>query len=82
MISRRETEFKEFMAALAEMHEGELARLLEIVETLVKELQIISLHNSESVAAVTTAHRYLKLWNEEVQHVLKMKRQNDAAKLE
>ncbi len=79
MTNKHDTELKEFAAALSEMRETELARLLDIVETLAHELKLISMHNSESVAAVTAAHRYLKLWNDEVQRVLKMKRDNDAA---
>ena len=82
MTNTHENEVKLFTAALADMREAELARLLDIVETLAEELQLISLHNSESVAAVTAAQRYLKIWNAEVQRILKTKRENDAAQLE
>jgi len=82
MTSEYELEVKQFSAALSEMREEELARLLDMVESLTEELHLISLHNSESVAAATAAHRLLKLWNAEVARILKLKRQHDAARLE
>jgi len=76
MINEHTIEIKRLTAALAEMRESELARLLDIVETLTQELHRISLHNSESAAAAAAAHRYLKLWDDEVQRILKTKREN------
>ena len=79
MSDKREVKVKQFTAALAQMRESELARLLNMVETLTQALRLISLHNCESVAAATTVRRLSKLWNSEVECILKAKRENDAA---
>ena len=79
MSDEHELEVKQFTVALAQMREAELARLLDMVETLTQELHLISLHNSESIAAAAAAHRLLKLWNSEVERILKAKRENGAA---
>ena len=82
MSNEHEAEVKQFNAALAEMREEELARLLDMVETLTEELHQMSLHNSESVAAAAAAHHLLKLWNDEVARILTLKRKHDATKME
>ena len=77
-----ELELKQFNAALADMHEHELARLLDLVETLADELKRMSLHNDESLVAAIAAQRLLKLWNDEVRRILKEKQKHDANLLE
>jgi len=74
-----EQELGLFMAALAHMRESELLRLLDLVESLVQELKRVSLRNNESPAAAATAQSLLKLWNMEVQRILKIQQANDAA---
>jgi hypothetical protein len=76
-ISEREHVIKQFMAALSQVRETELARLLDTAETLAQQLKLISLHNAESPAAAVAARRLIKLWNEEVERILKMRRRND-----
>ncbi len=72
-------EFKQFMMALRHMRESELERLSELVESLVQELKCVSRHDDQSPAAAVTARRLLKVWNAEVQRILKMQQANDAA---
>ncbi|MCA0455312.1 MAG: hypothetical protein LCI00_15150 [Chloroflexi bacterium] len=72
-------EIDQLMRALAHMRESELARLLDIVETLVHELKLVSRRGPESPAAVASARRLIQCWNTEVQRILKMQQRNDAA---
>ncbi len=76
-LTEHELETKQFTAALPQMRESELARLVDMVETLAQELNRISLHNSESIAAAVAAQRLIKLWNKELQRIIKTKREND-----
>ena len=77
-ISEREHAVKQFTAALSQMRETELARLLDTTESLAYQLKLVSLHNAESPAAAVAARRLVKLWNEDVQRILRMKRRSDA----
>lgn len=72
-------ELNQFMIALRHMRESELERLLELVENLVQELKRVSLHDDQSAAAAVTAQRLLKVWNAEVQRILKVQQANDFA---
>ena len=74
-----EEESKRFLAALTLMRESELARLLDIVESLVQELQQVRRNDDESPAAAKAAQSLLKCWNKEVLRILKMQHDNDAA---
>lgn len=73
------TELDLLMRALAHMRESELARLLEMVETLVQQLKVVSQHNAQSPAAARAARRLMRTWNAEVQRILKAEQTNDAA---
>ncbi len=72
-------ELEQFLVALTHMRESELARLLDLVESLMQELKCVSRHNDESPAAAVTARRLLECWNNEVKRILKMQHANDAA---
>jgi len=77
MLTKNELENKQFVAALAQMRESELARLLNVVESLAQDFQHIPLGEGESFAAVTAAQKALKIWNTEVKRILKVKRHSD-----
>ena len=77
MLNENEPENKQFVAALAQMRERELARLLDLVETLAQDFQRIPLRYGESVVAVTAAQKALKIWNAEVKRILKVKQHSD-----
>ncbi len=72
-------ELEQFLVALTHMRESELARLLDLVESLMIELRCVSRHNDESPAAAVTARRLLECWNNEVKRILKMQHANDTA---
>lgn len=82
MINKNEFEKRKFVEALASMRESELARLLDMVETLVQDFNQVPLREGESLSAVKTAQKALKSWKAEVKLILKMKQLKDAAQLE
>ena len=77
MLTKNELENKQFVAALAQMRESELVRLLNMVESLAQDFQHIPLREGESVAAVAAAQKALKIWNAEVKRILKVKQYSD-----
>ncbi|MEP6986022.1 MAG: hypothetical protein ABI970_10510 [Chloroflexota bacterium] len=73
-----ESENKTFRAALAQMRESELARLLDRVETLAQDFQRIPLRKGESLREVAAAQKALKIWKAEVKHILRLKQMKDS----
>ena len=79
MINENDFESKQFVDALAQMRELELARLLDMVESLAQDFRQNPLRDGESVMAVAAAQQFLKIWNDEVKRVLTMRRLKDTA---
>ena len=78
MLNKNQLENKQFVAALMQMRESELVRLLDRVETLVQDFQCIPLRDGESVEDAGAAQKALKIWNAEVKHILKIKQRSNA----
>ena len=73
MLNENRLENKQLVAALMQMCESELIRLLNRVETLAEDFQGIPLRDGESVEEVAVARKMLKIWSAEVNHLLKVK---------
>ena len=69
---------RQFNAALAQMSEPDLTRLLHNVEALREDFRPIPLSNGEPIDAVTDAQNFLKIWNDKVSHLLAVNQAKDA----
>jgi hypothetical protein len=69
---------RQFNAALAQMPESYLNRLLQSVEALQEDLQLVPLPDGESVEGETDAHNFLKIWNAKITRLLALKQAKDA----
>jgi hypothetical protein len=68
----------QFNAALAQMSESELARLLDKVEALEEDFQHISLRDGELPEEAAASENLLKSWNREVDRIFLDKQATDA----
>jgi len=77
MINHNESDNKPFVAALAQMSEPELARILSIVESLEQDFQRIPIRAGEAIIDAAAAQKLLEIWNDEVQSDLAVKQRKD-----
>ncbi len=69
----------QFRAALVDMPEPDLVRLLRRAKALRQELRLIRVSNGEAVASVLSTRHTLRLWIAELEQVLVAKRAKDTA---
>jgi hypothetical protein len=69
---------RQIHSVLVPLPEPQLTRLLKSVKLLRKDLRLISASASEPVAALKAAQDLLKVWSDELDHILAAKQAKDS----